>query len=76
MRLKGAHVGQVVPKRFRVELSARSKASQGTYCTSVMHGMQTSKQLTPHCNRYKGSESDIRRWRHVSMPRLLVAKRS
>ena len=75
MKLKGAHVEHVVPKRFAVfELSAQAKARQGTYYTSVLHGMENLQAAHPRCNRYKGNSPDIRRWRHPSMPRLVVAK--
>lgn len=75
MNLKGAHVEHVVPKRFAVfELSAQGKARQGTYYTSVLHGMENLQAAHPRCNRYKGNSPDIRRWRHPSMPPLVVAK--
>ena len=75
MKLKGAHVEHVVPKRFAVfELSGQGKARQGTYYTSVLHGMENLQVAHPRCNRYKGNSPDIRRWRHTSMPLLVVAK--
>lgn len=75
MRLKGAQVEHVVPKRFAVfELSTKGKASQGTYYTSVLHGMENLQAAHPRCNKYKGNTPDIRRWRHPSMPRLVVAR--
>ena len=75
MRLKGAHVEHVVPKRFAVfELSAQGKARQGTYYTSVLHGMENLQAAHPRCNKHKGNSPDIRRWRHPSMPLLVVAK--
>ena len=75
MKLKGAHVEHVVPKRFAVfELSNQGKARQGTYYTSVLHGMENLQAAHPRCNRYKGNSPDIRRWRHTSMPPLVVAK--
>ena len=75
LKLKGAHVEHVVPKRFAVfELSARGKARQGTYYTSVLHGMENLQVAHPRCNRYKGNSPDILRWRHLSMPPLVVAK--
>ncbi len=75
MKLKGAQVEHVVPKRFAVfELSTEGEARQGTYYTSVLHGMGNLQAAHPRCNRYKGNTPDIRRWRHPSMPRLVVAK--
>jgi len=75
MRLKGAHVEHVVPKLFAVfELSGQGKARQGTYYTSVLHGMENLQAAHPRCNRHKGNSPDIRRWRHPSMPPLVVAK--
>ena len=75
MKLKGAQVEHVVPKRFAVfELSAEGKARQGTYYTSVLHGMENLQAAHPRCNKYKGNTPDIRRWRHPSMPRLVVAR--
>lgn len=75
MKLKGAHVEHVVPKRFAVfELSGQGKARQGAYYTSVLHGMENLQVAHPRCNRYKGNSPDIRRWRHTSMPLLVVAK--
>ena len=75
MRLKGAHVEHVVPKRFAVfELTAEGEARQGTYCTSVLHGMENLQATHPRCNKYKGNTPDIRRWRHPRMSRLVVAK--
>ncbi|MDE0318816.1 MAG: topoisomerase DNA-binding C4 zinc finger domain-containing protein [Acidimicrobiaceae bacterium] len=75
MKLKGAQVEHVVPKRFAVfELTADGEARQGTYYTSVLHGMENLQAAHPRCNKYKGNTPDIRRWRHPSMPRLVVAK--
>ncbi|MCY4519008.1 MAG: topoisomerase DNA-binding C4 zinc finger domain-containing protein [Acidimicrobiaceae bacterium] len=75
MKLKGAQVEHVVPKRFAVfELTAEGEARQGTYYTSVLHGMENLQAAHPRCNKYKGNAPDIRRWRHPSMPRLVVAK--
>ncbi len=75
MKLKGAQVEHVVPKRFAVfELIAEGEAQQGTYYTSVLHGMENLQAAHPRCNKYKGNTPDIRRWRHPSMPRLVVAK--
>lgn len=75
MKLKGAQVEHVVPKRFAVfELTAEGEAQQGTYYTSVLHGMENLQAAHPRCNNYKGNTPDIRRWRHPSMPRLVVAK--
>lgn len=77
MKLKGAQVEHVVPKRFAVfELTAEGEARQGTYYTSVLHGMENLQAAHPRCNKYKGNTPDIRRWRHPSMPRLVVAKAS
>ena len=74
MKLKGAQVEHVVPKRFAVfELTADGEAQQGTYYTSVLHGMENLQAAHPRCNKYKGNTPDIRRWRHPSMPRLAVA---
>ena len=75
MKLNGAQVEHVVPKRFAVfELTAEGEAQQGTYYTSVLHGMENLQAAHPRCNKYKGNTPDIRRWRHPSMPRLVVAK--
>ena len=75
MRLRGAHVEHVVPKRFAVfELSPQGKARQGIYYTSVLHGMENLQAAHPRCNKYKGNSPDIRSWRHQSMPPLVVAK--
>ena len=75
MKLKGAQVEHVVPKRFAVfELDAEGEARQGTYYTSVLHGMENLQAAHPRCNKYKGNKPDIREWRHPSMPRLVVAK--
>lgn len=75
MKLKGAQVEHVVPKRFAVfELTAEGEAQQGTYYTSVLHGMENLQAAHPRCNKYKSNTPDIRRWRHPSMPRLVVAK--
>lgn len=75
MKLDGAQVEHVVPKRFAVfELTAEGEARQGTYYTSVLHGMENLQVAHPRCNKYKGNEPDIREWRHPSMPRLVVAK--
>ncbi len=75
MKLKGAQVEHVVPKRFAVfELTADGGAQQGTYYTSVLHGMENLQAAHPRCNKYKGNTPDIRRWRHPSMPQLVVAK--
>lgn len=75
MKLKGAQVEHVVPKRFAVfELTSEGEAQQGTYYTSVLHGMENLQAAHPRCNKYKGNTPDIRRWRHPSMPRLVVAK--
>ncbi len=74
MKLKGAQVEHVVPKRYAVfELSAEGQARQGTYYTSVLHGMENLQTAHPRCNKYKGNAPDIRSWRHPSMPRLVVA---
>ena len=75
MKLKGAQVEHVVPKRFAVfELSAEGEARQGTYYTSVLHEMENLQAAHPRCNKYKGNTPDIRRWRHPSMPGLVVAR--
>ena len=75
MKRDGAQVEHVVPKRFAVfELSAEGEVRQGTYYTSVLHGMENLQAAHPRCNRYKGNKPDMRRWRHPSMPRLVVAK--
>lgn len=75
MNLKGAHVEHVVPKRFAVfELGGQGEARQGMYYTSVLHGMENLQVAHPRCIRYKGNSPDIRRWRHTSMPALVVAK--
>ena len=75
MKLKGAQVEHVVPKRFAVfELTSEGEAQQGTYYTSVLHGMENLQAAHPRCNKYKGNTPDIRRWRHPSMPQLVVAK--
>ncbi len=75
MKMKGAHVEHVVPKRFAVfVLSDQGKARQGTYYTSVLHGMENLQAAHPRCNKYKGNSPDIDRWRHTSMPPLVVAK--
>ena len=56
MKLKGAQVEHVVPKRFAVfELSAEGEARQGTYYTSVLHGMENLQAAHPRCNKYKGN---------------------
>ncbi|WP_419933548.1 HNH endonuclease [Candidatus Poriferisodalis sp.] len=74
MKLDGAQVEHVVPKRFAVfELTADGEARQGTYYTSVLHGMENLQVAHPRCNKYKGNKPDIREWRHPSMPRLVVA---
>ena len=74
MKQKGAQVEHVVPKRFAVfELNADGEARQGTYYTSVLHGMGNLQAAHPRCNKYKGNKPDIREWRHLSMPRLVVA---
>jgi len=75
MKREGAQVEHVVPKRFAVfELSAEGEARQGTYYTSVLHGMENLQVAHPRCNKYKGNKPDIRGWRHPSMPRLVVAR--
>ena len=75
MKLKGAHVEHVAPKRYAVfELSAQGTARQGTYYRSVLHGMDNLQLAHPRCNRHKGNAADIRRWRHPSMPPLVVAQ--
>ncbi|WP_420623287.1 topoisomerase DNA-binding C4 zinc finger domain-containing protein [Candidatus Poriferisodalis sp.] len=75
MKLKGAQVEHVVPKRFAVfELTAEGEARQGTYYTSVLHGMENLQVAHQRCNKFKGNKPDIREWRHPSMPRLVVAK--
>lgn len=75
MKLKGAQVEHVVPKRFAVfELTAEGEARQGTYYTSVLHGMENLQVAHPRCNKFKGNKPDIREWRHPSMPQLVVAK--
>lgn len=74
MKLKGAQVEHVVPKRFAVfELTTEGEAQQGTYYTSVLHGMENLQAAHPRCNKYKGNTPHIHRWRHPSMPRLVVA---
>ena len=75
MKLKGAQVEHIAPKRYAVfGLTTEGHAQQGTYYTSILHGMDNLQLAHPRCNKHKGNNPDIRTWRHPSMPPLVIAE--
>ncbi len=75
MKLKGAHIEHIVPKRFAVfELTSEGMAQQGAYYTSELHRMNNLQVAHARCNRNKGNTPDIRQWRHQTMEPRPVAK--
>ena len=73
-RIEAAHVEHIVPKIFAYfDISNAGKAVQGTRYKSQLHKLDNLQASHTYCNKNKGNTADVSRWRHSTMPPLVVA---
>ena len=72
--LRGTQIEHIVPKIFGLfDLQRGQTAVVGDHYKSRLHKLDNLQAAHSYCNRRKGNSPDIRKWRHLTMPPLVVA---
>lgn len=74
MPLEGAQVEHIIPKVFGYfDIRRGGRAVEGEYYESLLHRLDNLQAAHSYCNRRKGNKTDVKLWRHSTMPPLAVA---